>query len=270
MNPKVSICQFKILSDKIYNISRTRDYITEACEIGSDIIVVPECFVCEYNTKEFDKNSEYIEDVICEDSPAVHMLMKCSKAFPEAYIVGGSIIEKVFEETNEKLYNTCLVFNQGEIIAKYRKNNLYKITMKEHSFSEGDVLTAGHQPTFFETKFGNIGLGICYDLRFPDLARYYQENECKIIIYPGSFNKITGPKHWKLLQQARALDNQVFVVSCSSACNKGSAYESYGKSYIISPWANIIKETTLDKEEIVSITINISEIDAINQALPVL
>ena len=270
--PRVSICQFKISSDKNYNINNARNYI-ERCvlEKKSDIVVLPECFICEYNIKVFEENSECITSAISTNSPAANMLLSCSIKFPEVYIFGGSIIEKEYElDTSFKLYNTCLVFYGGKLIGKYRKNNLYKITLENHSFSEGDVLTAGHEPTIINTKFGKVGIGICYDVRFPELAKYYQENDCDIIIYPGSFNTITGPKHWKILQQVRALDNQLFVLSCSSACSKGSSYESYGKSFMISPWAKIICETELDKEEIITDLLNISEITSIRRTLPIL
>ena len=156
------------------------------------------------------------------------------------------------------------------MIGKYRKNNLYKITLENHSFSEGDVLTAGHEPTIINTKFGKVGIGICYDVRFPELAKYYQENDCDIIIYPGSFNRVTGPKHWKLLQQVRALDNLLYVISCSTACNFGSTFESYGKSFIISPWGDVLSETELDSEEIISKEIEIDSVTKYREILPIL
>ncbi len=269
--PKISVCQFKISPDKNKNIEKAGKYIIEAVLNKSNIIVLPECFVCEYDVTIFEENSECITPIITESSPAANMLLNCSKKFPDVYIVGGSIIEKEYEpDTSFKLYNTCLIFHGGKLLSKYRKNNLYKIQMKEHSFSEGDILTAGHEPTIFETEFGKIGVGICYDIRFPELAKYYQENGCQIIIYPGSFNTITGPKHWKVLQQVRALDNQLFIISCSSACSKGSRYESHGKSYIISPWGKVVVETELDMEQTISAFLNLEHILSIRKALPIL
>ena len=91
-----------------------------------------------------------------------------------------------------------------------------------------------------------------------------------MIIYPGSFNRITGPKHWKILQQVRALDNQLFVASCSSACSFGSGYESWGKSYLISPFGEIVLETELDKEVTIMSEINVADIYKIRQRLPIL
>ena len=264
--PKISVCQFKVGLDKIENLLKARKYILDAINNGSNLIVLPECFIGPYDVNLFEK---YSEPVLLNDevnSPSVYMLQKCSKENQEVYIFGGSIIEN----DDGKLYNTCLVFYNGDLIAKYRKNNLYKINMKEHSFCEGDILSPGINPTIVETKFGKIGLGICYDVRFPDLAKYYQIAGCKIIIYPGSFNRVTGPKHWKLLQQVRALDNLLYVVSCSTACSFGSTFESYGKSFIISPWGDVLSETELDSEEIISKEIEIENVNKYREILPIL
>lgn len=270
---RMSICQYKILDDKMENIEKARNQIDLAYQKNSNFIVLPECFVCPYDINIFEKMAEPINDLFDPTiSPATCMLKNSSLKYPNVYIVGGSIIEYEFiEELNKTLYfNTCLVFHNGNIVGKYRKINLYKINIKEHSYCEADVLTSGDSPAMFNTEFGKVGLGICYDIRFGELAKYYQENDCKIIVYPGSFNRFTGPKHWLILQQVRALDNQLFIVSCSSACNFDSAYESYGKSYIISPWGRIIKETELDKEEIIQALINFDEITSTRKNLPIL
>lgn len=266
-NPQISMCQFQIGNNKIYNVGKARKFILEACKKGSNIIVLPECFICPYNVNIFKENAEKIFDLDDKSCIGTRMLIDTSNTYKDVIILGGSIIE----ETNEgNLYNTCIICQGGKIINTYRKNNLYTIHLNEHNFSEGSVLTPGNEPCIVNTKYGNIGVGICFDIRFIDLANFYKDNNCFLIIYPGSFNRITGPKHWKLLQQARAIDNQLFVASCSSACVFGTAFESYGKSFIISPFGDIIKETNLDLEEIITDTINISEIESVRRKIPIL
>ena len=267
LNPKITICQFEISDEKNQNIIKARKNITEACLKGANIIVLPECFVCPYDINIFKENAEKIYNIEDSSCKAVRMLIDVSKLNPEVYIFGGSIIE---EDADGKLYNTCIVTYRGQVLGLYRKNHLYKINLAEHSFCEGSVLTPGKEPTIIITKYGRIGIGICYDLRFSSLAEYYMNNGCFMIIYPGSFNRITGPKHWKILQQVRALDNQLYVASCSSACKFNSSYESWGKSYLISPFSDILLETELDKENIIINDVNISEMIKIRQRLPIL
>jgi omega-amidase len=79
------------------------------------------------------------------------------------------------------------------------------------TFKESDVLTAGDGPTIVDTDVGRIGVGICYDIRFPELAMLYAARGAHIICYPGAFNMTTGPAHWELLQKARCSSQ----VSCS-------------------------------------------------------
>lgn len=129
------------------------------------------------------------------------------------------------------------------------------------------MLSAGEKPVFFKTPWGNIGLGICFDLRFVKLANYYKENDCKLICYPGNFTKWSGDLHWKLLLRARAVDNQCFIIGCSNALNEDANYHAYGHSIIVNPWGKVLNE--FSEKECVSITeINIEETENIRKSIP--
>jgi omega-amidase len=78
------------------------------------------------------------------------------------------------------------------------------------TFKESKTLTAGQDLTVVDTDVGRIGIGICYDIRFQELAMLYAARGAHLLCYPGAFNMTTGPLHWELLQRARAADNQVF------------------------------------------------------------
>ena len=82
-------------------------------------------------------------------------------------------------------------------------------------------------------------MGICYDLRFPELCMAYRQRGARLVVYPGAFNMTTGPLHWQLLQQARAVDNQLFVASCSPARNLESSYTAWGHSMVVDPFGEV-------------------------------
>ena len=84
-------------------------------------------------------------------------------------------------------------------------------------FQESEVLSPGESLTVFETKYCKIGLGICYDIRFPELSQLYANEGCHLLLFPSAFNMTTGPLHWELLQRARAVDNQIYVSMVSPA-----------------------------------------------------
>ena len=257
---KIALCQMNVIDNKDENLKKASLMIKKACK-NSDFIVLPEMFNCPYSN---DKFIEY-----CENESDSYTLKKISSLASQnnVYILAGSIPEK----EDEKLYNTSYLFDrEGEIIAKHRKMHLFDIDVKDRiTFKESDVLTAGDEFTVVETEFGKIGIGICYDIRFPELARIMVENGALILFYPGAFNMTTGPAHWELLFRSRALDNQVYCIGVAPALNKDASYHSFGHSIITSPWGEVIDEAS-DKEEIIYGEIDLSEIKKIREELPLL
>ena len=148
--------------------------------------------------------------------------------------------------------------------------HLFDIDVKDKiTFKESDVLTPGDNFTIAETDFGKIGIGICYDIRFPELARIMVENDALILFYPGAFNMTTGPAHWELLFRARALDNQVYCIGVAPALNENASYHSFGHSIVTNPWGEIIAEAT-EKEEIIYCEIDLDIIKKVREELPLL
>lgn len=257
---KIALCQMNVIDNKEENLKKASSMISEACK-NADFIVLPEMFNCPYSN---DKFIEYGEAE--NDSYTLNQISSLAK-YNETYILAGSIPEK----ENEKLYNTSYLFNkEGDIIAKHRKMHLFDIDVKDKiTFKESDVLTAGNEFTTAETEFGKIGIGICYDVRFPELARVMVEDGALILFYPGAFNMTTGPAHWELLFKSRALDNQVYCVGVAPALNRNASYHSFGHSIITNPWGEIIAEAG-EKEEIIYGEIDLDEIKKIREELPLL
>jgi omega-amidase len=99
-------------------------------------------------------------------------------------------------------------------------------------FIESEVLSAGSSPTLIETEYGMIGLGMCYDIQFPELAMIGVKRGAFLMVYPGAFNMPTRPLHWELLARARAIVNQIYVTTCSPARNTYSR-NTQGKGYVV-------------------------------------
>jgi len=161
--------------------------------------LIIKCLIAKENFKEYSESVP--KGYTCE------ALSQCAKD-NNVYIVGGSIPE---DDGNGKLYNTCTVWSPaGEMLAKHRKVHLFDIDIPgKITFQESKVLSQGSRLTTFDTEMGKVGLGICYDLRFAEMAQIYRDMGCKLLLYPGAFNMTTGPSHWQILQQGRAVDNQV-------------------------------------------------------------
>lgn len=258
---KLALCQMNVIDNKEENLKNASLMINKSMKENVDFIVLPEMFNCPYSN---DKFIEYCETE--KDSQTLKTISSLAK-MNNVYILAGSIPEK----ENDNLFNTSYLFDKtGEIIAKHRKMHLFDIDVKDKiTFKESDVLTAGDDFTIADTEFGKIGIGICYDVRFPELARIMVENGALILFYPGAFNMTTGPAHWELLFRSRALDNQVYCIGVAPALNENASYHSYGHSIIANPWGEVIAQAS-EKEELIISEIDLDEIKKIREELPLL
>ncbi|KAK6638648.1 hypothetical protein RUM43_006915 [Polyplax serrata] len=255
----MAIIQFTVGEDKCENMRKAVSFIKAAVAAGSKLIALPECFNSPYGTQYFKYYAEEIPNGMTSQALS-KVAQECG-----VYVVGGSIPE--CDGCN--WYNTCTVWNpNGELIATHRKVHMFDIDIPGGmQFKESDILTAGKQLTTFQTDMCKIGIGICYDLRFEEMARIYRKQGCDVILYPGAFNMCTGPMHWETLLRCRAIDNQVYVAGISPATDQCAKYVAYGHSMIISPWGKIL--TSAEHEDsILYAIINLDEVKDARQQIP--
>ncbi|TYJ32539.1 hypothetical protein E1A91_A05G042200v1 [Gossypium mustelinum] len=245
---KIGICQLAVTPDKERNIQHARKAIEEAAQKGAQLVVLPEIWNSPYSNDSF---AVYAEDIDAghDASPSTAMLSEVSSRL-KITVVGGSIPEGC----GDKLYNTCCVFGtDGNLKAKHRKIHLFDIDIPgKITFMESKTLTAGETPTIVDTDVGRIGVGICYDIRFQELAMIYASRGAHLLCYPGAFNMTTGPLHWELLQRARAVDNQLYVATCSPARDAGAGYVAWGHSTLVGPFGEVLATTEHDEDIIIA------------------
>lgn len=242
----------------------------EASKAGAKIIVLPECFNSPYGCDYFPSYAETLlpSPPSAEQSPSFHALSSMAKE-TGTYLIGGSIPE--IEPETKKYYNTSLTFNpQGELIATHRKVHLFDIDIPgKIKFRESDILSPGNKVTIVDLpEYGKIAIAICYDIRFPELAMIGARHGAFALIYPGAFNTATGPLHWRLQGQARAMDNQVYVALCSPARDMSASYHAYGHSLVVDPMAKVLVEAG-EGEEIVYADLKGEEITSARTGIPI-
>ena len=257
---RVALIQMPITADKAENINTACKKLREAAANGTDIAVLPEMFCCPYQNDCFRAYGE-------EENGPAQAVLSALAAELGMYIVGGSLPELA----GGNVYNTSYVYDrQGRQIAKHRKTHLFDIDVAGgQRFRESDTLSPGNAITTFETEFGTMGLCICFDLRFEELARCMCLRGAKVIFVPAAFNMTTGPAHWELLFRQRAVDNQCFTVGVSPARDESADYVAYGNSIAVDPWGTVLcragaEETTLYAD------LDLSRLDAVRQQLPIL
>ena len=126
----------------------------------------------------------------------------------------------------------------------------------------------GSQITVFDTEFGKIGLCICFDFRFQELAKAMADQGAQLILVPAAFNMTTGPAHWELLFRQRAVDNQIFTLGTAPARNETEEYVSYGNSILVDPWGTILARAGAG-EEILLPEVDFARVPSIRRQLPI-
>ena len=249
---KVALIQMDIaLGEPEVNRLRALELIDQAVDRGAHWAIFPEMWTCGYD---FKKLKDYTEGV---NGPTITGLRK-KAAETGIYIFAGSLPEKL----SEGIYNTCFVIDpQGNILGKYSKIHLFGL-MDEHKF-----LRPGAATCLVETPLGKVGVIICYDLRFPELARRLVLQGARVLVAPAQFPDPRAA-HWRILNQARALENQVYVLAVNRVGNdKKNTF--FGQSMAVDPWGEVVAAGGAE-EEVVLVDLKPRLIDVVRRAMPCL
>lgn len=227
---RAALIQMRVTDDKEHNLDIAAKHIAEAKSNGADMAVLPEMFCCPYSGKYFPAFAEERGGRIWS------RLSRCARE-NKLLLIGGSMPERC----GDKLFNTCFVFDEtGRETAFHRKMHLFDIDIKGgQRFKESDTFAAGSDITVFDSAQGRFGVMICFDVRFPELARLMALDGAQAIIVPAAFNMTTGPMHWESTFRQRAVDNQLFMLGCAPARDESAEYVSYANSIAADPWGGV-------------------------------
>ncbi len=219
---KITFFQMDISwEDKRANFSRVENAIADAAKQGSEIFILPEMFATGFtmNTKKMGERAD--------DSETLKFLSKNAKK-NNIWLVGTLI-----EQTDEGPKNAAYVFNElGQRVSKYYKTHLFPLSEENELFSPGTKLGV------FEFKQVQIGLAICYDLRFPELFIHLAEKEVPLVVVLANWPK-SRREHWMTLLRARAIENQLYIVGVNRV-GQGNGEEYSGDSLVFDPWGKVV------------------------------
>jgi predicted amidohydrolase len=244
------------------NLEAAGRYVRQAAARGADLIALPENFA--YLRTEGTKPS-YSEPL---DGELVGWLEDLARE-TGCHLLAGSIPERI--PRSLRVYNTSvLVGPDGERIATYRKIHLFDIRIPgKATLQESKWVRAGDTPVVVETPLGNLGLSICYDLRFPELYRRLAFAGAEVLFVPAAFTAYTGPFHWEPLLRARAIENQCWVVAPAQAGRHNRTRASHGRTVVFDPWGKrvAIRPTA---PGVLLAEIDLDHVDRVRRGLPCL
>ena len=225
------------------NLNRAESYIRRAAARGASLIVTPE------NTALLGPQFHKVECAEALDGPTGSRFSRLADELG-VHLLIGSIAERRVDQHGVldqlRCYNTSLLFGpQGDLIASYRKMHLFDVDVPGGlTIKESDSICAGDELVVAETELGNIGLSICYDLRFPELYRALVDRGAELIAVPSAFTLTTGKDHWHALLRARAIECQAWVLAPGQwgQHDAKGMRQSYGHSLIVNPWGAVVAD----------------------------
>lgn len=199
-------------SDIYHNLIAIEHATAQAVANGAEFVITPENAFSFGNHKLASQHFEALQNW-CGQLARTHNIHFIAGSLPCPFRPDGTPVP------DEKYRQTSLLFDpSGDCVARYDKIHLFKATVKTENsdqptiYDEGKTFEAGHMPVVADTALGKIGMMICFDLRFPQLAKYLREQGADILTAPSAFTFDTGKLHWQTLLQARALDAQCFLL----------------------------------------------------------
>lgn len=275
---KVASIQMVSTASVDENIAQARKLLEQAAAAGAELAVLPEYF-CLIGQRDADKLA--IAETFgahsngTENSAPLQTFLSHTARELGLWIVGGTIPLRANQP--DRVFNSSLVFNPaGECVARYDKIHLFRFNNGRESYDESRVLEAGTQPVRFalpsrDGNTWNIGISVCYDLRFPELFRHYAlgENGMDLLVLSAAFTYTTGQAHWEILLRARAIENLCFVAASAQGGTHPNGRQTWGQSLLIDPWGAIAAQQA-QGAGVVCADLDFARLNAVRTQLPAL
>lgn len=245
------------------NISWICERIDEADDAGAEFITMPE------SVGLIEPVNAQIPAQCFSEQQDVGLIafQQKAKQLKVTILVGSQLIKL---EGGRIVNRSFLLNHQGEITARYDKLHLFDIELANgESYLESAVIDAGDRAVLATTPWGQLGLSICYDLRFAALYRALAQNGAQFITIPAAFTQTTGKAHWHTLVQARAIETGCYIIAPNQCGHHADKRFSWGHSLIVDPWGEILADGGV-APGIIYADIDLAKVDQARNKIPAL
>lgn len=266
--PVAAVCQVTATPDKEANFSACKQLVEEAKERGAGMVFLPEGF--DYIGSSREETLSLSESLTGD---TISLYAQLARKL-EVWLSLGGFHERGHDwESDRRIYNSHIIINdKGDIISVYRKSHLFDVELPEKgvSLKESAFTIPGPSLTSpVQTPIGKVGLGICYDLRFPELSAALQRHGAEILTYPSAFTVATGAAHWEVLLRARAIETQCFVLAAAQVGRHHEKRSSYGHALAVDPWGEVLGDCGREKPGMVLVEIDLEKVRSTRRNMPV-
>jgi predicted amidohydrolase len=237
---KAAILQLNVSDDPAANLAVTRGMLEDAAGQGAKFVLTPEVSNC-ISTSRTHQNEVLFGEA---DDPTLAALRSDAAKFG-VWLLIGSLGLKTEDADGRFANRSFLIDPQGEIVARYDKIHMFDVQVTPtETWKESSAYRPGSQAVLASTPFANIGMTICYDVRFPALYQSLAEAGAQILTIPAAFSPVTGAAHWHTLLRARAIETGCFVIAPAQTGTHASSVhktrDTYGHSLVVAPWGEVI------------------------------
>ena len=258
---KVAAVKLRSSADQAANLAAADRLTRAAAADGAQLIVLPEKWTAMGTEQQLRESAQPL------DGPAIGWARGAARELG-VEIVAGSILELV--PGQEKLANTSVhVDAAGEIRAVYRKVHMFDVEVGGRVYRESELEQPGDEIVLSRTGEGvELGLSVCYDLRFPELYRILAVMGARIIAIPAAFTLPTTRDHWETLVRARAIEDQAFVIAANQCGEHPGGQHSGGRSMIVDPWGLVLAAAGEEGETALVAELDLERQQEIRASLP--
>jgi predicted amidohydrolase len=259
---RVAAVQLSSTADPTANLAVADRLTRAAAADGASLIVLPE----KWTAIGSDEQSRAAAEPL--DGPSLRWARTIARELG-VDLIAGSILERI--DGHERLANTSVhVGPSGEVRAVYRKLHMFDVEVGGRTYRESELEEPGDEIVTSETASGvELGLSICYDLRFPELYRILAVRGARILTVPAAFTLATTRDHWETLLRARAIENQAFVIAANQVGTHPAGQHSGGRSMIVDPWGVVLAQAQDGEGHIVA-ELDLARQEEIRASLPAL
>ena len=256
---RAAAIQLNSTADVDRNLATAERLVDAAAAAGAELVVLPEKWSA------LGPGEMLLELAEPLDGPIVTAARGWAQRLGIT-LLAGSVGERI--EGSERIANTSLLIApDGEIEATYRKIHMFDVDVGGVSYRESEHERAGEEVVVAPAAGTDLGMTVCYDLRFPELFRILALRGARVITVPSAFTATTGRDHWEVLLRARAIEDQLFVVAANQFGSAPPSFSSWGHSMIVDPWGRIL-DVLADGEGHAIADLDLGEVERVRAQVP--
>lgn len=258
---KVACIQMRSGTDVAENIASASAAIRQAAGQGAQLIATPEM------TTLLDRKpgASWEKSTTEEADPGLAAFRKLAGELKVTLLIGSIAIRA----GEGKCANRSLLIGpDGQVIARYDKIHMFDVQLNAGNvYRESDSYAPGGAAVLAHAPGVDLGMTVCYDVRFPELYRQLAVAGARIIAVPAAFTRITGEAHWHILLRSRAIETGCFVIAPAQGGKHQDGRETFGHSLIIDPWGKVLAEADVEPG-VITATLDLSQVDEVRGKIP--